>query len=131
MSLSTCTACGGLVPRLASACPHCEAPCTRRRSTARKLFDLAGGGAVALTLSACYGAAPGHYEPATPTSASCDPSRDVDGDGFCEDDCDQASAAMYPGADDPAGDALDQNCDGIDGVAPDPASAPDAVIAEP
>lgn len=42
---------------------------------------------------------------------------DADGDGFAADvDCNEDSAAFHPGAADPWGDDLDQNCDGVDGV---------------
>ena len=33
-------------------------------------------------------------------------------------DCDDHDATRYPGAEDPDGDGIDQNCDGVDGVAP-------------
>jgi len=52
-----------------------------------------------------------------------DPARrtlDLDGDGVdtCVDppDCDDADATRYPGAPDPWGDDIDQNCDELDGV---------------
>jgi hypothetical protein len=40
---------------------------------------------------------------------------DRDQDGFTDDvDCDDFNPAIYPGANDPAGDGLDQDCDGQD-----------------
>ena len=43
---------------------------------------------------------------------------DLDGDGFPqEDDCDDTEADIYPGAPEVIGDGIDQNCDGVDGVA--------------
>jgi len=41
---------------------------------------------------------------------------DADGDGFFPPtDCNDADSSVFPGAPDPAGDDIDQNCDGIDG----------------
>ena len=43
--------------------------------------------------------------------------QDFDGDGSLDaDDCDPADGSVHPGADDPYGDGVDQNCDGGDGV---------------
>lgn len=52
-------------------------------------------------------------------SVTCtDPSSDTDSDGYClELDCDETSADIHAGAADSAGDDIDQNCDGVDGVA--------------
>jgi len=42
---------------------------------------------------------------------------DFDSDGSLDEiDCGPADATVFPGADDPYGDDLDQNCDGIDGI---------------
>lgn len=45
--------------------------------------------------------------------------RDDDGDGFTpnQGDCDDAAEATHRGADDPAADGVDQDCDGVDGSA--------------
>ena len=45
---------------------------------------------------------------------------DDDGDGYTENqgDCDDAAPARNPGAADTVGNAVDENCDGIDGVLP-------------
>ncbi len=41
---------------------------------------------------------------------------DNDGDGWLSDqDCDDGDAAVHPGANDPGGDGVDQDCDGFDG----------------
>lgn len=128
MHLATCPSCAGFTPPVAR-CPHCDAPLAPRPpTTARRLIDVAAGSAIALTLAACYGAAI-YPPPDDLPSRGCDPARDVDGDGYCEDDCDQADATVHPGASDPPGDGLDQDCDGFDG--PPPGEAPaDAVMVE-
>ena len=49
------------------------------------------------------------------------PATDQDGDGYLleGDDCDDTDASINPAADDPEGDGIDQNCDGVDGNASD------------
>lgn len=43
---------------------------------------------------------------------------DNDNDGYEESvDCDDNDADIHPDADDPEGDGIDQNCDGVDGIA--------------
>ncbi|MGD8953956.1 MAG: MopE-related protein [Desulfobacterales bacterium] len=44
------------------------------------------------------------------------PASDLDGDGFTEaqNDCNDNSASVYPGAEEICGDGIDQDCDGID-----------------
>ncbi|MEQ1567295.1 MAG: putative metal-binding motif-containing protein [Myxococcota bacterium] len=42
--------------------------------------------------------------------------QDQDGYSVAEGDCDDADAAVNPGAEDPVGDGLDASCDGIDGI---------------
>jgi len=44
---------------------------------------------------------------------------DMDEDGYPpgEEDCDDEDPSINIGADDPEGDGIDQNCDGVDGIA--------------
>ena len=123
----TCSDCSGFVPAAVAACPNCDAPNTEKHAVrrwtigsrlARTILNVAGGAAVAMTLMACYGAPP--YN---------DPCYDNDGDGYfpacyepeCDPadqycDCDDSNPNIHPEADDPKGDNVDQNCDGVDGV---------------
>ncbi|MBM3663523.1 MAG: hypothetical protein FJW94_11690, partial [Actinobacteria bacterium] len=60
---------------------------------------------------------PGPTTTTTSTTTTTAPPQDVDGDGFNTlSDCDDADPSINPGAADPAGDEIDSNCDGIDGV---------------
>lgn len=109
--LGTCTNCEGYVPTGATTCPHCDAG----SSLTKRLLTLAGGGAMAVTLMACYGMAPQyrHHGPPEPTTTSCD----TDGDGLCApEDCNDNDPGIHPGADDPDGDGIDQDCNGRDGA---------------
>ncbi|MEZ4319363.1 MAG: putative metal-binding motif-containing protein [Myxococcota bacterium] len=48
---------------------------------------------------------------------------DGDGDGYTTvEDCDDSDPAIHPGADDPVGDGIDQDCDGVDGTTTDTGS---------
>lgn len=69
--LAKCEGCGGFVP--GTACPHCgKEP---GRALARRIVKgVAGavtGGAVAVTLMACYGTPPGENRP--PTAVPVEP----------------------------------------------------------
>ncbi len=111
--LRSCLACGGFTPADAAACPHCDAS-LRPRRFARMLGSLLGGGAFAMTLMACYGAMPHRME--GPDQSCYDQGSDSDGDGSCApQDCNDTNPAVFPGAEDPDLDSIDQNCDGVDG----------------
>lgn len=110
--LKTCVSCEGFVPGSASSCPHCGATASTEKAPSalagfgKSLAALATGGAMAVTLMACYGLPP------------CDPADDKDGDGFCPTyDCNDDDKDIHPDQPDPKGDGIDQNCDGVDGNA--------------
>ncbi len=52
-----CTRCEGFVPASVVACPNCTKPAPRRRK-ASSFLAVVGAGTAAITLMACYGAAP-------------------------------------------------------------------------
>ena len=125
MALEACERCDGLVPAGHRVCLHCDRARPRWRG-ARLAARLIGASATMVTLMACYGM----IRP-TPQHSTAG---DRDGDGATTDvDCDDARGDVYPGAADRDGDAVDQNCDGVDGWR-DPAQpppAPPAVATEP
>lgn len=55
--LVSCKQCGGFLALALRACPHCDAPLDRTKQALLGLAALAGGGAVSMTLMACYGGA--------------------------------------------------------------------------
>ena len=125
--LATCPCCRSFLPPDATACAHCARPVARKPSVLarvpaplRGLLAIGGGGLLSITLSACYGA-PCTGTACTPilpdAGTTCvDPTEDADGDGYCLDyDCDETNPDHHADADDPLGDMLDQNCDGVDG----------------
>ncbi len=67
MTMTSCDSCSGFVPPAANRCPCCEAAVApqRWRRLGRALLAVAGSGAVAVTLMACYGA-PAQYHPVAP-----------------------------------------------------------------
>ena len=120
-ALEKCRHCAGFLPPRAGNCPHCGQPAPRGllRGLGRSIFAATGGGAIAITLMACYGAAYGPSEPPLPDANRCAPSA-TDKDGDCvpaAEDCNDEDPAIRPGAPDPLGDGIDQNCDDVDGVA--------------
>jgi hypothetical protein len=102
------------VPPRLSACLHCDVALPSRGRIAGVIAGVVGGGALMMTLMACYG-----------LPAKCDPADDKDGDGFCpaarrQRDCDDTNKDIHPGAADAPGDTIDQDCDGADDTAPAP-----------
>ncbi len=118
--LRSCNSCAGFLAPASTTCPHCghtaqTLPKGHGHGVAGKLLGAACSGAVALTMMACYGGPPMHRPPCP----------DHDGDGYVAKscptkepvDCDDSDPAVHPGAEDPDGDGIDQNCDGADGSA--------------
>jgi hypothetical protein len=120
--LKTCVSCEGFVPGSAGSCPHCgaAAPVSAPSALAgfgKSVTALATGGAMAITLMACYGLPP------------CESGQDADGDGYSTcyaEDCDDTNKDINPLAPDTKGDGIDQNCDGVDGNAFDEEDAGDS-----
>ncbi|MBU47083.1 MAG: hypothetical protein CL920_00115 [Deltaproteobacteria bacterium] len=121
--MNQCPHCEGFITVEMKECPHCDTSLPssspfmqriKRFGLGRSIVAAAGGSAFMLTLMACYGAAP-----------PCDMvDNDKDGYTTCSDgtnyaggDCKDDDATINPGAEDKAGDDIDQNCDGVDGVA--------------
>jgi hypothetical protein len=114
VKLLSCVRCEGFVPPLATTCPHCSARVEGLLPmVGRAALAVVGGSAMSMTLMACYG---------LPPCEALDNPVDADNDGFAVADscgtvdCDDTNADIHPGADDALGDAVDQNCDGEDGV---------------
>lgn len=84
-NLTRCPSCGGFVPALGVVCPHCTRAPARAtvRAIAKGVACIVAGGAVSVTLMACYGppVRPGPVDapptpsatPATPASPSAKP----------------------------------------------------------
>lgn len=73
--LTSCSSCGGFAPATARRCPHCETSIATGSGFARKLLAVAGGGAVAVTLMACYGMPPSDRQ--APEKASAETTKAV------------------------------------------------------
>jgi len=122
MNTLICSKCRSFVPGKVAACPGCGAARSPAPTKLGGLFALAGGSAIAMTLTACYGAPidPIREPDAGPRSdanalviACSDPELDLDQDGFCgATDCDEANPAIHAGAIDLPDDGVDANCDG-------------------
>lgn len=57
LQLGTCSSCRGFLGISVVACPHCGLALGRARRLAAGATALLGGGAVSMTLMACYGGA--------------------------------------------------------------------------
>lgn len=125
MSTMICSKCRSFVPGKVAACPGCGMPRGPVPTKLGGFFAIAGGSAIAMTLSACYGvpvdrtridasgADAGTDDARALVIACSDPTLDLDNDGFCGAlDCDEANAAIHAGAIDLPGDGVDANCDG-------------------
>jgi hypothetical protein len=128
-ALNLCSRCRGFLPPGASRCVHCgddscPSSASRVRTFVGGLVLAATAGTMALTLMACYGMPP----------CEDDGNSDGDGDGYhwygctvpddtSKEDCNDGDASIHPGADDPRGDGIDQNCDGVDGIHASPGVA--------
>jgi len=55
IQLGTCGSCDGFLGIAVLQCPHCAAPLGRARRVVAGMAGLVGGGAVSMTLMACYG----------------------------------------------------------------------------
>ena len=87
----------------ADACPFCTARPARSRVG---LGALVMGALTPVVLAACYGMPP--MDDTADTAAPVD----LDGDSFTADvDCDDTNEAIYPGAVEDCGDAVDNDCD--------------------
>jgi hypothetical protein len=114
--MKICSACDGLIPPRSLRCPNCQVTSPKVSRAVSLLSTLLGSSALAVTLMACYGLPP------------CDSDDDADHDGAyasaCDPgfdtpyDCDDDNILIHECANDPEGDGIDQNCDGVDGEAP-------------
>jgi len=68
--LTRCSNCGGFVPETVTACPNCRKSSPLGRA-AKACLKLATGGAVAVTLMACYGGPAHEYAPVQAAPAPC------------------------------------------------------------
>ncbi len=128
-SLVTCDECDGFVPGASNACPHCGHRNVGSAAGAPRLVKgaakVAAVAATMMTLMACYGGGMHMMEPNYPACTPQD--KDMDGTYTCQNpseltrdgmaiDCNDADPTTLPGAVDPIGDNLDQDCDGADGT---------------
>lgn len=117
IQLITCTRCKGFLALALRACPHCGAPLDRTRQAILGLAGLAGGGAVSMTLMACYGPACVDENDArcknTPYDAGADALIDAHVDGNIKGGDAAADGGIGDAAVDVASDASDAGGDAI------------------
>lgn len=136
----SCSSCHGLTPDGASAtCLHCDATLRVPPRWARNLAWVFGP-VGAVLLAACYGPS-GRYRNAYTVDRDHDGAfvgldcKTMKDPKACEyevkalgpnADCDDNDPKRFPGAMDPEGDKIDQDCDGVDGRGSAAGSAPNA-----
>ena len=136
MRLSRCIQCQSFFPPAQNMCVHCgnidknsqdtantqskKAVKIKKNLLIRKGVFLLTGSALSVTLAACHGmpcAAHDQSERCKTDRYPCkDFTLDKDGDGYCgEWDCNENDKTIHHNADDPLGDHIDQDCNGVDG----------------
>lgn len=115
--METCSLCQGFVPNNTTQCPNCDTPlCRPKKGLVKTLLGAISGGALSITLMACYGAPPaicgdGQAEPWKGWGGNveeCDDANTISGDGCSgtcqlEVGCGNGILAM------PAGEACDDD----------------------
>jgi len=118
-SLKTCQSCNGFLPSGVRLCPNCGTQIQASGRLAGPLKTVGTvllGSAIAMTLSACYGAPIQCDDNGCGGEQTCQPGElDQDQDGFCGAyDCNDEDPTVYLWADEIPGDGIDQDCDGND-----------------
>lgn len=89
--METCSLCQGFIPGTTAQCPHCDAPLVQpKKGFAQKLLGVVTGGALSVTLMACYGLPPAVCGDGVAESwrseEECDDANTLSGDG-CSSTC--------------------------------------------